>query len=109
MKLEINVPAEQVEAIETIIKIICSNVDGNNQLTIENCLDDSKLMEAVSKEFSKRIVQWSKKMESLAKFKAKNKSSELEKLKALAKKSKAEKKSSTKTSKKKSSKSASES
>jgi len=92
-----------VAAVFNIIKVICSNETGK-QLSVESCLDDSKLMGFVSSEFVKRIVLWSKKVDSLAKLKAKNKSSELSKLKELAKGSKTEKKSSTKTSKKKSSK-----
>jgi F420-0:gamma-glutamyl ligase-like protein len=103
MKLELNVPSSQVAAIETIIKVICSNETGK-QLSVEDCLDDSKMMGFISGEFVKRIVLWSKKVDSLAKMKAKNKSSELLKLKELAKDSKTENKSSTKTSKKKSSK-----
>jgi len=43
MKLELNVPSSQVAAIETIIKVICSNETGK-QLSVESCLDDSKLM-----------------------------------------------------------------
>jgi hypothetical protein len=62
-------------------------------------------MEKVSEEFVKRIVLWSKKMDALAKLKAKSKTSELTKLKKLAKDSKSSK--STKTSKKKNSKLAS--
>ena len=73
MKLELNVPSSQVAAIETIIKVICSNETGK-QLSVESCLDDSKLMGFVSSEFVKRIVLWSKKVDSLAKLKAKNKS-----------------------------------
>jgi hypothetical protein len=103
MKLELTIPSSQVARIETIIKVICSNETGK-QLSVESCLDDSKLMGIVSGEFVKRIVLWSKKMESLAKMKAKNKSSELSKLKELDKTLKTENKSSTKTSKRKSSK-----
>lgn len=103
MKLELNVPSSQVARIEIIIKSICDNETGKD-LKIQECIDNPKLMGIVSGEFVKRIVLWSKKMESLAKMKAKNKSSELSKLKELAKGSKTEKKSSTKTSKKKSSK-----
>jgi len=103
MKLEINVPASQVAAIETIIKVLCDNETGND-LKLQECLDSPKLMGIVHGIFVKRIVLWSKKVDSLAKLKAKNKSSELSKLKELAKDSKTEKKSSTKNSKKKSSK-----
>ena len=106
MKLEINVPASQVAKIEIIIKNLCDNETGKD-LKIQDCIDNPKLMGVVSGEFVKRIVLWSKKMESLAKMKAKNKSSELSKLNALDKISKTEQKSSTKTTKKKSSKPAS--
>ncbi len=103
MKLELTIPSSQVARIEIIIKSICSNETGK-ELKIEECLDNSKLMGIVSGEFVKRIVLWSKKMESLAKMKAKNKSSELSKLKELDKTLKTEKKSSSKSSNKKSSK-----
>lgn len=103
MKLELNVPSSQVARIEIIIKSICDNETGKD-LKIQECIDNPKLMGIVSGEFVKRIVLWSKKMESLAKMKAKNKSSELSKLRALDKSSKTEKKSSTKSSNKKSSK-----
>jgi hypothetical protein len=104
MKLELNVPQSQVAAIHTIVQVICSE-ELAKEISFEECVDDSKLMEKVSEEFVKRIVLWSKKMDALAKLKAKSKTSELTKLKKLAKDSKSSK--STKTSKKKNSKLAS--
>ena len=105
MKLEINVPASQVAAIETIIKVLCDNETGND-LKLQECLDSPKLMEIVHGIFVKRIVLWSKKMDALARIKAKSKSSELSKLKALTTSIPNSTKStkSTKTTKKKSSK-----
>ena len=104
MKLELNVPQSQVAAIQTIIEVICSN-ENAKEMSFAECIDDSKLMGKVSEEFVKRIVLWSKKIDSLAKLKAKSKTSELTKLKKLSKDSKSSK--STKTSKKKNSKAAS--
>lgn len=105
MKLEINVPVSQVAAIETIIKVICDNETGDN-LELQECLDSPKLMGIVHGIFVKRIVLWSKKMDTLARIKAKSKTSELSKLKALVTKTSNTKTStkSTKSSKKKSSK-----
>ena len=82
MKLEINVPASQVAAIETIIKVLCDNETGDD-LKLQECLDSPKLMGIVHGIFVKRIVLWSKKMDTLARIKAKSKTSELSKLKAL--------------------------
>ena len=82
MKLEINVPASQVAAIETIIKVLCDNETGDD-LKLQECLDSPKLMGIVHGIFVKRIVLWSKKMDALARIKAKSKTSELSKLKAL--------------------------
>jgi hypothetical protein len=106
MKLEINVPASQVAAIETIIKVLCDNETGDDN-KLQECLDSPKLMGIVHGIFVKRIVLWSKKMDALARIKAKSKTSELSKLKALVtttstKSTKTTK--TTKTSKKKSSK-----
>jgi len=105
MKLEINVPASQVAAIETIIKVLCDNETGND-LKLQECLDNPKLMGIVHGIFVKRIVLWSKKMDALARIKAKSKTSELSKLKALQTNIPNSTKStkSTKTTKKKSSK-----
>ena len=102
MKLEINVPASQVAAIETIIKVLCDNETGDD-LKLQECLDSPKLMGIVHGIFVKRIVLWSKKMDTLARIKAKSKTSELSKLKALETYIPTSTKS-TKSSKKKSSK-----
>ena len=71
MKLEINVPASQVAAIETIIKVLCDNETGDD-LKLQECLDSPKLMGIVHGIFVKRIVLWSKKMDTLARIKAKS-------------------------------------
>lgn len=92
MKLELNIPQSQEAAIKTIITVIAKTETGND-MSVESAIANSKVMNEINEEFATRIVQWKKKIETIAKYRAKEKNLETKKLNELKKAEKAAKKS----------------
>lgn len=92
MKLELNIPQSQESAIKTIITVIAKTKTGND-MSLESAIANSKVMDEINEEFTTRIVQWRKKIETIAKYRAKEKNLETKKLNELKKAEKSAKKS----------------
>jgi len=106
MTLQLQVTKVQAAKVKAIVELL-SQTETGEIMTFDKCLENQKVMTIVSEQLMNRIIQWSKKMDSLNKLKAKKPSTELARLKKIdaEENPKAVKKSkSTTTSKKKSSK-----
>lgn len=91
MKLELNIPQSQEAAIKTIITVIAKTETGND-MSVESAIANSKVMNEINEEFATRIVQWKKKIATIAKYREKEKNVENRKLNELKKAEKAAKK-----------------
>jgi len=82
MTLQLQVTKVQAAKVKAIVELL-SQTETGEIMTFDKCLENQKVMTIVSEQLMNRIIQWSKKMDSLNKLKAKKPSTELARLKKI--------------------------